>query len=206
MPLRGRRRDPVGVVDGLQAGENLGQFARVDDAEPLRGPCQRDVQIVQAARRLGQDAGRVPDQHRVELQPLGLAHGQHHHRALEVGVLPHGRVGQDRLAREFLQSEFWFYPTAFTETFCISALEAQMAGALCIATDLAALQTTVGPRGVLLPGDPASPQYRFAAIDAIRRSVQDPQWRERIVSDAREWAAEQSWDRIASLWLRLLER
>jgi glycosyltransferase involved in cell wall biosynthesis len=122
------------------------------------------------------------------------------------GVQFHGRVGQDRLAREFLQSEFWFYPTAFTETFCISALEAQMAGALCIATDLAALQTTVGPRGVLLPGDPASPQYRFAAIDAIRRPVQDPQWRERIVSDAREWAAEQSWDRIASLWLRLLER
>lgn len=121
------------------------------------------------------------------------------------GVRFHGRVGQDRLAREFLQSDFWFYPTAFTETFCISALEAQMAGALCIATDLAALRTTVGPRGVLLSGDPSSPQYRSAALDTIRRAVEDPEWREQMVSDARAWAAGQSWDDIACLWLRLFE-
>ena len=45
-------------------------------AEPLGGAGERDVQVVVPARGLGHDAGRVDDQHRVELQPLGLAGGR----------------------------------------------------------------------------------------------------------------------------------
>src|SRR5690606_33018557 len=45
------------------------------------------------------------------------------------GIVYHGRVGQDELAREFLRSGVWAYPTWFSETSC------QLAGTLISTSD-----------------------------------------------------------------------
>lgn len=68
------------------------------------------------------------------------------------GVTMHGRVSQSELAREFMRSGVWAYPTGFTETSCITAMEAQAAGCRIVTSPLAALNETVGPRGQLVAG------------------------------------------------------
>jgi SAM-dependent methyltransferase len=53
------------------------------------------------------------------------------------GITWHGRIGQRQLAQEMLKHQFWLYPSLlpvelgskpWNETFCITALEAQLAG------------------------------------------------------------------------------
>lgn len=68
------------------------------------------------------------------------------------GVVMHGRVSQSELAREFMRSGVWTYPTGFTETSCITAMEAQAAGCRIVTSPLAALNETVGQRGQLVAG------------------------------------------------------
>jgi predicted SAM-dependent methyltransferase len=76
------------------------------------------------------------------------------------GVHYHGRVSQERLAHEFLTAGLWAYPTWFTETSCITAMEAQAAGLPIVTSNLAALKETVGEYGVLLDGEWTSPEYQ----------------------------------------------
>lgn len=59
------------------------------------------------------------------------------------GVVFIGRVSQARLAREFMRARVWAYPTWFSETSCITAMEAQAAGLWVATSDLAALSETV---------------------------------------------------------------
>lgn len=53
----------------------------MDDAQTLGGAGERHIQIAPA------EPGGLHDQHMVELEPLGLARIQQHHRAREVGRL-----------------------------------------------------------------------------------------------------------------------
>lgn len=68
------------------------------------------------------------------------------------GVTLRGRVSQRELAREFMKSGVWAYPTGFTETSCITAMEAQAAGCRIVTSPLAALNETVAERGQLVAG------------------------------------------------------
>jgi glycosyltransferase involved in cell wall biosynthesis/SAM-dependent methyltransferase len=116
------------------------------------------------------------------------------------GVFFHGRVGQQRLAEEFLRSDVWFYPTRFTETYCITALEAQVAGAVCVCSDLAALRTTVADRGVLISGDAYTEDYRKRALQELRRLLRDDGRKRALTAKARAWALEQTWAARAKIW------
>lgn len=80
------------------------------------------------------------------------------------GVRVRGRVSGQELAYEQLRSGVWAYPTNFTETSCITAMEAQAAGCRIVTSPLAALNETVGQRGQLVAGY-GSPGYveTFAA-------------------------------------------
>jgi protein O-GlcNAc transferase len=59
------------------------------------------------------------------------------------GIVMHGRVNQRELAEAMLCAGVWFYPTWFSETSCITAMEAQAAGLVCACPRLAALAETV---------------------------------------------------------------
>jgi len=59
------------------------------------------------------------------------------------GIHYHDRVSQKVLAEEQMKASLWVYPTEFTETYCITANEAMIAGAIPICTKLAALDSTV---------------------------------------------------------------
>lgn len=83
------------------------------------------------------------------------------------GVTMHGRVGQKELAREFMRSGVWLYPTwawadgeEAGETSCISAMEAQAAGCHMVTSPVAALKETAS-RAVLVDGDWLSAGYQY---------------------------------------------
>lgn len=120
------------------------------------------------------------------------------------GVEFHRRVSKACIAREYLESQVWFYPTSFSETYCITALEAQAAGCLCVTSDLAALKETCS-RGYLLV-DPESPEsFKVKRlVELVKRlDSNDPELTKRL-ADARQWALTQSYETLFQDWVRLM--
>jgi glycosyltransferase involved in cell wall biosynthesis len=58
-------------------------------------------------------------------------------------IVNHGRTGKAKLYSEFEAAEYWFYPCNFAETFCITALEAQMFACKIVTNDLGALSEVI---------------------------------------------------------------
>jgi glycosyltransferase involved in cell wall biosynthesis len=58
-------------------------------------------------------------------------------------VREHGRVGQDELNHALNRASFWIHPSVYPESFCITALRAQYAGAIPVVYRWGALAETV---------------------------------------------------------------
>jgi glycosyltransferase involved in cell wall biosynthesis len=120
------------------------------------------------------------------------------------GVVFHGRVSQDVLAQEFLKSSVWPYPTWFSETSCISAMEAQAAGLRIVTSPIAALNETVGPRGTMVPGDWLSYDYQTRFVDAVVDAFNKPGDADRAA--LQDYAREHfGWDSLAKEWVGMLD-
>ena len=124
----------------------------------------------------------------------------------EYGVVSHGRVGQVELAKAWLSSSMWLYPTSFLETSCISAMEAQAAGSLPITTKLAALSETV-KYGVLIYPPNTDSRYEEEFLchtrEFIKRPTSDLKWTT-MMREGREWALRNlSWTQVAQQWEEL---
>lgn len=115
-------------------------------------------------------------------------------------VIQHGRISQKQLAKEMLSSSIWLYPTAFTETYCITAIEAQLAGLLPITNNLAALNETVRS-GVILSTDVPPESY----VEAVVHYLLDPPTDEHR-AEIQSRAPAYTWDIVATEWkIRWLE-
>lgn len=121
-----------------------------------------------------------------------------------VNITQHGRIPQEKLAKEFLRSSLWLYPTYFTETYCITAIEAQLAGVVPITNHLAGLKETVAG-GVFIEGDvldsKVQDDYAAAVIENLREEP-SPETRKQI----QEAVPARSWDWVAEQWESLLRR
>jgi len=82
----------------------------------------------------------------------GLHGGTEHYKSFrkmmktlldQEGIHEHGRVGQDKVAKEMLSSGVWPYPTWWPEISCISAMKAQIAGCIPVVIPTAAVAETV---------------------------------------------------------------
>jgi glycosyltransferase involved in cell wall biosynthesis len=112
-------------------------------------------------------------------------------------VVHHGRISQDKLAQEMRQSGIWLYPTNFLETYCITAIEAQLAGLWPITNDLAALKETVHS-GSLLPvemTDEAIVEYVQATVSAMNGDITE-ETRRAVKNQAPAF----TWDQVAASW------
>lgn len=122
------------------------------------------------------------------------------------GVTHLGRIDHDRVAEEFLSAAVWAYPCTFPETSCITAMKAQVAGAIPVVYATAALQETVrwGLRAPgYTPGQAAAEgrQVLAAWTDALIGLLGDPGLQNRIrpamIADCRQHFA---WERVAAEW------
>jgi predicted O-methyltransferase YrrM len=113
-------------------------------------------------------------------------------RGLE-GVNMRGWVSKGELAEAWSTADIWFYPATFMETFCLTALEAATSGTLAITSDLAALQETVGDRGILIPGDASMGDWHEKALAELFSVLKDPGRKARLVEMNKKWADSMSW-------------
>lgn len=119
-------------------------------------------------------------------------------------VVQHGRINQNELAKEFEKSTVWLYPTYFAETYCITAIEAQLGGAIPITNHLAGLSETV-KNGIFIDGDVHSTEVQDEfAKQTIRVLKMDPEERKRLQNIVRQKAPAHSWNDRARSWLELL--
>lgn len=128
-------------------------------------------------------------------------------KAMEQPGITHlGRVDHTRVAEEFLSAAVWAYPCTFPETSCITAMKAQVAGAIPVVYATAGLQDTVR-WGLRAPGHTArqsasdGQQILAAWTDALIRLLADREAQDRMrapmVADCRAYF---SWERIADEW------
>jgi len=94
----------------------------------------------------------------------------------------------------------WFYPCTFAETFCLTALEAALTKTLVVTNHLAALQNTVGHRGVIINGDARDVDWQEKAIFKIKKYL-DPKnvnLKNELIDKNYEWASKLSWENQAN--------
>lgn len=101
----------------------------------------------------------------------------------------HGRVNQRELAEAMLGAGVWFYPTWFSETSCITAMEAQAAGLWCVCPEIAALKETVREYQQIWTGDLAADA--ITAFNALPGAQWNAMMADRFSLDtlAQQWEA-----------------
>lgn len=119
------------------------------------------------------------------------------------GVTWHGRTGQRELYQEFMKSGLWVYPTDFTETSCISSMEAQCLGAIPITRPYWATLDNV-KHGVFIEGSPRNDALiRARYVDTIVRLTSNPAGQEMIRQPMMAEAKYRcDWWRVAEQWNR----
>lgn len=112
------------------------------------------------------------------------------------GVVYRGWVNKTMLAEQWKQTEIWFYPCTFQETFCLTALEAATSKVLVLTNGLAALQDTANKeRTVVIPGDPHTAEWKEQALQTLFRMLQQPF--QDLVERNYQWAQGLSWQHRA---------
>lgn len=116
------------------------------------------------------------------------------------GVKYMGRVGQQQLADAYSRAKVWAYPTWFSETSCISAMEAQAAGCVPVTSAIAALEETV-KYGFLLRGADSSPEYGDEFVRTVVELLTNETKREEYANTGRQWAmGSLGWELVAREW------
>lgn len=110
-------------------------------------------------------------------------------------VINNGWVSKKVLSTQWKQSSIWFYPCKFKETFCLTAMEAALTKTLAITNDLAALQDTVGSRGIVIPGDASLQEWQELAFSKICDVLDNPESPliSNLIEQNYSWALNHSW-------------
>jgi glycosyltransferase involved in cell wall biosynthesis len=108
------------------------------------------------------------------------------------GIVDHGRVGSDEVAKAYMKADVWAYPTDFPEIDCITATKAMAAGAIPVTTDYAALKER--NQGVMVKSTDALDVFKDELISLLKDDARKAELREKI--DVSNY----DWNTVASRW------
>jgi glycosyltransferase involved in cell wall biosynthesis/tetratricopeptide (TPR) repeat protein len=113
----------------------------------------------------------------------------------------YGKVDNERVVEEFKTASVWFYPTQFLETYCISALEAQANGCLCVCTNIGSLTNVVADRGYLFGTDVMQNKEQCVEflMDCLKKDNTE------IIRKGMEFARGREWEHVKEEWIELFE-
>lgn len=121
------------------------------------------------------------------------------------GVHYHGKVPHAELHEHMMTAGLWLYPTHFTEISCITAMKAQVAGAIPVTMTLAALDETV-QHGYKISFGIQDTRSRKAFINIASDLLTDPAKQEKIRKPMMEWARDfYDWKRVGQEWTELFK-
>lgn len=112
-------------------------------------------------------------------------------------IVYHGWVNKQTLADGWMDADVWLYPCIFEETFCLTALESALSKTLCITNGLAALENTVGDRGICVEGNPKTEEWQTKTIEELVKILNDDEHRTMLINKNYEWARNMSWENRA---------
>jgi predicted O-methyltransferase YrrM len=118
----------------------------------------------------------------------------------KLNIKCYGWVSKTELAEAWKTSEYWFYPCTFMETFCLTAVEAALSKTLAISNGLAALQNTVGDRGICIEGDVTTLEWQEKALEALFEIMDSSniEKKNNLISNNYKWASQMSWSNQAN--------
>lgn len=125
------------------------------------------------------------------------------------GIFWKGRVSHPVLEDAFRQSGVWPYYCTFPEISCITAMKAQMLGAIPITTDFAAMPETVKYGVIVSSGNSpaknkkALKEWTKKLIDILRNDETTDIMRKKMIKESSQ---QYSWDNIADDWIKLFEQ
>ena len=109
-------------------------------------------------------------------------------------ITHHGKLNKRDLYNMISKAEYWFYPTHFHETSCITALEMLLNNTICIYYPIGALVDTIGDYGITVNGD--------NAIDTIVNLSTSK--KALLRKNGREYALSCSWKNRYALWEKVI--
>jgi predicted O-methyltransferase YrrM/GR25 family glycosyltransferase involved in LPS biosynthesis len=124
----------------------------------------------------------------------------------KTSVINHGWVSKKVLSDYWKQSAIWFYPCKFKETFCLTALEAAITNTLAITNGLAALEDTVGSRGITIPGDVLTKEWQDNAFLQICNVLDNHRYINHLIEQNYQWALNHSWEKQAVKLLSIINK
>lgn len=116
------------------------------------------------------------------------------------GVYELGRISHKEVAQEMLSSNIWPYSSTWLETNCITALKAQIAGAIPVSTTLGALNETV-KYGIKVDADLTTDEGRRRYFNALLDTLSKVgEFEEQRTLMRTTIATQYSWEAIAKTW------
>ena len=109
-------------------------------------------------------------------------------------ITHHGKLNKRELYNMIANAEYWFYPTHFYETSCITALEMLLHNTICIYYPIGGLVDTIGDKGITVNAD--------SAIDTIVNLSTEK--KALLRRNGREYALSCSWKNRFSSWKKLM--
>jgi glycosyltransferase involved in cell wall biosynthesis len=118
------------------------------------------------------------------------------------GIIFSERVSQEQLIIEWKKSDIWFYPTHFTETYCITALEAQASEVLCVTSDIGSLPEIVGERGIIFKEDSTDEEI----LQKLFSILDNQELKNKLLIKAKEWALKQDIESLCNEWIEMYKK
>lgn len=120
-------------------------------------------------------------------------------------VIIYGKETQEIIANEYLQSEYFFYPTNFAETFCNAAAEAQLYNTVCIYNNIGSLNTTIGDRGLEINYDLNDINYIEKTCNDVMELMNNIEKKNDFKIRGHKWAINLDINIIKEEWINLLK-
>lgn len=120
----------------------------------------------------------------------------------------HGNVDQKTLAKEMTEAVAWLYPATFIESFCILAIETQLAGVYGLVREIGALQNTyrdahLEGRGELIDSDSDTPEKQKLWADRLVNAIQTRAWDKCWLDTGRDQRF--SWESVSDEWIEFMD-
>lgn len=109
-----------------------------------------------------------------------------------------GNVSPEKLHEEMLSSEYWIYLTSYEETYCITAIEMQLAEVFPITTNVAALGETVF-NGLIVEDSKDKWKEALSNIKNINKKLKN-----KIIKDNIKLSKETTWLLRSLMWKKLI--
>lgn len=115
------------------------------------------------------------------------------------GIINHGKVGAKELIAEKATASIHYYGCTYEEIDCISVRESSLVGCVPVTTDFSVFKEK--PYCVTVPGDPTDPKTQEALAEKIVHLLQNQGELDAVRQSTKELAKNETWDKLAPLWL-----